>query len=75
MLKPRFDMFYLTFLLPDAKELLEDFGFNVQIHRRFPKLETIEISGRYAVVRFIMEVRGGSQEVWSGPPLVGRPTV
>ena len=37
VLKPRFDMYYLTFLLPEAKNLLEDFGFNVQVHRPFPK--------------------------------------
>ena len=30
-------MYYLTFLLPEAKNLLEDFGFNVQVHRPFPK--------------------------------------
>ena len=37
MLKPRFDMYDLTFLLPDAKNLLEDFGFNVHVHRPFPQ--------------------------------------
>ena len=37
VLKPRFDMYDLTFLLPDAKNLLEDFGFNVHVHRPFPQ--------------------------------------
>lgn len=37
VLKTKFNMYYLTFLLPEASNLLEDFGFNVQVHRPFPK--------------------------------------
>ena len=37
VLKPRFDMYYLTFLLPEAKNLLEDFGFTVKVSRPFSK--------------------------------------
>ena len=34
-LKPPFIMFYLTFLLPEAMELLEEHGFRVAIHEDF----------------------------------------
>ena len=37
VLKTKFTMYYLTFVLPEAKNLLEDFGFNVKVHRPFPK--------------------------------------
>ena len=37
VLKTKFNMYYLTFLLPEASNLLENFGFNVQVHRPFPK--------------------------------------
>jgi hypothetical protein len=30
--RPPFVMFYLTFLLPRARELLEEQGFDVQVH-------------------------------------------
>ena len=35
--KPPFVMYYLTFLLPDVKGLLEDHGFTVEVHRPFQK--------------------------------------
>ena len=37
VLKPSLAMYYLTFVLPEAKNLLENFGFNVQVHRLFPQ--------------------------------------
>jgi SAM-dependent methyltransferase len=35
LVRPPFVMFYLTFLLPEAKRLLEERGFNVQVHSPF----------------------------------------
>jgi len=37
VLKTKFMMYYLTFLLPGVKDLLGEFGFNVQVYRPFPK--------------------------------------
>ena len=35
--KPPFIMYYLTFLLPEVKRLLEDGGFTVEVHQSFHK--------------------------------------
>ena len=35
VVKPPFIMYYLTFLLPEAKRLLEDGGFTVEVHQPF----------------------------------------
>ncbi len=35
VVKPPFIMYYLTFLLPEVKTLLEDGGFSVEVHQPF----------------------------------------
>ena len=37
VVKPPFIMYYLTFLLPEVKRLLEDGGFTVEVHQPFLK--------------------------------------
>ncbi len=37
VVKPPFIMYYLTFLLPEVKRLLEDAGFTVEVHQPFYK--------------------------------------
>ncbi len=37
VVKPPFIMYYLTFLLPEVKTLLEDGGFSVEVHQPFER--------------------------------------
>ena len=37
VIKPPFIMYYLTFLLPEVKTLLEDGGFTIEVYQPFDK--------------------------------------
>lgn len=45
LIRPTFGMYYLSFLLPRARRLLEDHGFEVEVHRsvcpRFPRYHLV----------------------------------
>ncbi|HZL91103.1 MAG TPA: class I SAM-dependent methyltransferase [Pirellulaceae bacterium] len=46
LVRPPFVMFYLTFLLPQARRLLEEHGFDVEVHSPF--------SGRFQVIKVVV---------------------